>query len=221
MTDTPRHLHAYWDGPPLPDTHKQHLWTWTEMHPAWGFTLWDSQAYEREFGDTPTLQHYRNPVHWSPRSNPWQWRTNIARYHILHQLGGAWFDTDMEPRQPIDHLMDGRLVAAWEQQDRWINNAFLACPPGHPAITAVVDGLPAAILAGRRQRSNMTTGAKYITDILRGRDDVNILDQHLVYPYSYRELHRANEPFPDAIMVHRWHNTQSKTAARRKTGASR
>jgi mannosyltransferase OCH1-like enzyme len=212
VTGTPAHLHVFWDGPPLPDEYKRHLWLWTEMHPSWGFTLWDDQAYQREFSDTDTIDFYRQPGHWSPRSNVWQWRTNIARYEILHRLGGVWVDVDMEPRKPITHLLGGSLVAAWERQDVWINNALMVAPPGHDALAAILAGLPSSVRAGRHRRSNWVTGARYITPILRRRQDVTVLDQALVYPYNFRELHRAGEPFPDALMVHHWANARRRLA---------
>ena len=205
----PRQLHAFWGGPPMPDHLARNLDAWRDMHPGWDLTLWTPDA-------VPELRHqryYDHPERYSPKSNVWQYRTNILRYELLHDLGGWWIDCDLEPRRPIDELRRHRLVAAWELQCRHINNALIGAEPGHPALKTIIDGIPASIKRQPRRRSTWQTGGHYITPILRDRVDVTILDQRLVYPYAWNELHRAGEPFPDAYAVHHWHNARTNAGA--------
>ena len=199
---TPRTIHAFWGGPPMPAYLAAHLQAWRDLHPGWGVTLWTPDTI-------PPLRHqkfYDQVERYSPKSNPWQYKANLIRYELLHDQGGWWVDMDMEPRVPLDALCGNRLVAAWERQDVWINNALIGAPAGHPALAEILDGIPASIRSQPRRRSTWQTGPRYVTPILRDREDVLVLDQAAVYPYSWDEPHRADEPFPDAIAVHHWHN---------------
>lgn len=197
-------LHTIWVGGTPPSYLDAHARRWLELHPGWEWRHWSEPEIDR-FG----LDHrdlYDDPERFSPKSHPGQYRSNIARYEILWRHGGVYLDADMEPCQPVGHLLDGRLVAGWERQDRAINNAFLASPSAHPALTAILDGLRDSILSQPRRRSTWQSGVHYITPILAGRNDVHILDQQLVYPYSWRDLDRGSDNFPGALMVHHWSN---------------
>lgn len=199
---TPETIHLFWGGPPMPAYLADHLQAQRDLHPGWDVLLWTPETL-------PPLRHqrfYDNPEKYSPKSNVWQYRANLVRYELLHDRGGFWVDLDMEPRVPLDHLRSGLLVAAWERQDVWINNALIGAPPGHPALAEILDGIPASIRSQPKKRSTWQTGVRYITPILRDRDDVHLLDQAQVYPYGWDEPHRADDPHDGALMVHRWHH---------------
>jgi mannosyltransferase OCH1-like enzyme len=189
----------------MPDYLARCLTTWRIFHPDWEFTLWTPEKL-------PELRHqvyFDDPRRWSPQSHPGQYRANLARYELLYDLGGVWVDCDLQCLRPIHTLLAGvTCFAAWEKQNRWINNAFIGCTPGHPAMAAVLDGIPASIESQPGKRSNWQTGARYITPILETRRDVRIFDQPLIYPYSYRELERGGEEFPNAYAVHHWANAR-------------
>lgn len=195
-------IHWYWTGRPMPGWQQDIVRMWRDMHPDVEVRGWTDETI-------PTLRNqdlFDDPARFSPRSNVGQYRANLLRYELLLDFGGVWVDTDLEPRRHVGPLFEQGAFAAWESQDRWINNAFIGCEAGHPAMQAIVGGLRASVLRKRRLRSNHQSGSRYITPILRNRDDVNILDQRLVYPYGHNELHRASEDFPDVWVVHRWAN---------------
>jgi inositol phosphorylceramide mannosyltransferase catalytic subunit len=180
-----------------------YLARWRELHPGWEFTLWSDDTL-------PVLRHQRfvdDPARWSPKSNPGQYKANLVRYELLYDLGGVWVDCDLEPLRPIDRLIDGATCfAAWETQDVWVNNAFIGCTTGHPAMGEIVDGIPESIVSKSRKRSTWQTGPRYVTPILAERLDVTVFDQRLIYPYRWDQLDRADGEFPGAYAVHHWSN---------------
>jgi hypothetical protein len=199
-------IHWYWTGGPMPDWQWAIVRMWENMHPEFEVRGWTDDTI-------PTLRNqdlFDNPKRYSPRSNVGQYRANLLRYELLLDYGGVWVDTDLEPRRHIGPIVEQGAFAAWEEQDRYINNAFLGFPAGHPAMQKIVDGLRYSVTSQRDLRSNRQSGAVYITPILRDRKDVTILPQWQVYPYTYREMHRADEDFPDAWVVHRWANSIGK-----------
>jgi hypothetical protein len=196
-------IHWYWTGPPMPEWQWNIVRMWEEMHPEFEVRGWTDETI-------PKLRNqdlFDDPKRFSPKSNVGQYKANLLRYELLLDYGGVWIDTDLEPRRHIGRLLELGAFAAWEDQDRWINNAFLHFPAGHPAMQTIVDGLRESVLGNPELRSNRQSGAMFITPLLRDRDDVTILPASHVYPYRYNELHRAGEDFPDAWVVHRWANS--------------
>ena len=51
------------------------------------------------------------------------------RYRLLFERGGVWADADMICLQPLEYASDE--LFAW-QDDKYINNALLGLPTGHP-----------------------------------------------------------------------------------------
>jgi len=199
-------IHWYWTGGPMPAWQWDIVLAWQLLHPDVEVRGWTDETI-------PTLRNqdlFDDPRRFSPSSHFGQYRANLLRYELLLDYGGVWIDTDLEPRRHVGPLFEQGAFAAWETQGKWINNAFLGCEAGHPAMQTIVDGLRESVLSKRHLRSNHQSGARYITPLLRNRDDVTVLDQHLVYPYRYDELHRAGEDFPDAWVVHRWANAQRR-----------
>ena len=106
----PRILHAWWGGPELPAEGRSHLAAWQEMHPEWELKLWTPET-------TPRLRHqdlYDNPAKYSPKSNIWQWRSDLARYEILLDEGGVYIDCDLRPLRPIDELITEKAFSGGE-----------------------------------------------------------------------------------------------------------
>lgn len=205
----PRTLHQIWIGPPMPP----HLAAWGEawrrMHPDWDYRLWGDD----DLGWLELRDLYDSDL--SPR-NRGQFRSNIARIEILYREGGVYLDCDMEPRKPIDPLLEGCTAFTFrhppprgQRDSEWLTNAFIGAEPGHPAYRAAIDGMRASCEANRGLRSIFLTGVRYLTPVWEGRDDMRVYPAKLAYPYGLRELERASETFPDAYAVHHWNNLRS------------
>src|SRR5690606_28737488 len=82
----PRVFHAFWGGPPMPAHLAAYLRRWQELHPYWEFRLWTPDNLPRlrnqDLFDAPEI--------YSPKSNPWQWRSDLARYELLYDMGGVY-----------------------------------------------------------------------------------------------------------------------------------
>jgi hypothetical protein len=52
--------------------------------------------------------------------------------------------------------------------------------------------------------------------VAQRHDDLMVLPPELVYPFSFTELHRRDESFPEAYTKHHWNNqTKARQRARR------
>lgn len=144
-----------------------------------------------------------------------QFRADVLRYEILLRHGGVYVDADLEliDADAAGQYFDAatRALAAWELQNVWVNNALMAAPAGDKFVATVVGRLEAhALQLAERDptaRPNRLSGPQYVTRIYRTVcPALDVLDQALVYPYSWREIGDPPASYGRAFAVHHWNN---------------
>lgn len=194
----------------MPQEYRRYGEGWKQLHPSWRFIEWDEASIET----LPLLNRdlYIHAERYT--ANVGQFRSDIARLAILWHYGGVYVDCDFEPRKPIDELIqDTDLFAAWEQEGIWINNAILGARLAHPFIAELIDGLRANVAAHPGRKPNVMTGPQYLTRMWRHHQPIGVIaPQKHFYPYSWNQLDRENDEFPDAYAVHRWGNKSGRSA---------
>lgn len=200
----PRVIHHVWVGGPMPDHLAAYVATWREHHPTWDHRLWtehdlDWLENQQLFNDAP--RHTRSVG---------QFRSDVARYEILHTFGGVYVDCDFECRQPLDGILDEvDRFAAWETDGVWVNNAIIGAAPGDQMMGDLIAALPASVSRNAGNRPNVMTGPQFLTPIARTHD-VTLFPSAWFYPYRWDELDRAGEEFPQAFAVHHWDNARKR-----------
>ena len=188
----------------MPDYMNHCAETWSALHPRWVFYFWDESKVE-SFG--LENQHlWDHAVDLS--SEPMQFRSDVARYEILHRIGGVWVDMDMECQKPIDDLLDVEAFMGWEVPGRWLNNAIIGSESGTAFLEEVVAKLSESVNKGIRSNTKMS-GPQYVTKYaLRHR--VTTYPKDWFYPYLWNELDRKGEDFPNAYAIHHWNNRRKR-----------
>lgn len=203
----PRVIHQIWVGGPAPAWVHSYRRTWTERHPGWSMRLWTDE-------NLPPMRNrhlYETAGDHVPIENVGQFRSDVARYEILHRVGGVYVDADFECLRPIDNLLgEVDCFAAWEVQDRWVANGIMGSVPGHPFVDRLIDGLPDSVRLLRGQTPNRSTGPRYLTGLHRQRPgELTVLPSWLFFPYLHHELNtaKARPPWPSrCYAVHHWAN---------------
>lgn len=209
----PRHLHRIWVGGPMPPDLLHLGLPWFLMHHEWEWTTWT----DGDFGWLQNQDLFDHAEEFVGPDEVGQFRADVARIEILHRYGGVYVDCDMEARKPFDPLLEVGCFAGFEDPaGRWVNNAVLGAEPGHPFLAALIEALPGSVERARKagiRRPNRFSGPQFVTPIWRKRfrDQVTVHPHSYFYPYSYRELDRRGEEFPDAYAVHHWnHRRQTR-----------
>jgi len=206
----PRIFHAWWGGPEMPPHLAAYLDRWQDMHPGWEVRLWTPET-------TPRLRNqdlYDHPEKYSPQSNPWQWRSDLARYEILYDIGGVYIDCDLEPLRPVDELVEGVESVIARECPRFINNAFMGSAPGSRFLADVLRGLRRSVRANPRCRVNKQIGAHYLTRVARRHPELRVLGPELIYPEHWSDLSGLDAPPPEtAYTRHHWANKQAQQTA--------
>lgn len=198
--NVPKIFHRIWLGPaPMPEEFERYATTWTVRHPGWEMRLWTP--------DNLTTRYAELVAACEKPSNA----SNIYRYEIMLKYGGVYLDTDFECRKNIEALIDGEDLFTAHQVDDVRNPGYLApgffgCAPGHPAVNALVDALP--------HWRGPTYGPTLFTHVMR-RFLPRVFPRKYFYPYSWDELERASDSFPEAYAIHRWGSRTEPFAGKR------
>jgi len=196
----------------MPEEFDRYWTEWARLHPGWAMSSWTEESLPRL--NTHGLYRRAPELVTGPGHPIEQFRADLVRYELLWLYGGVWVDCDLEPLRPLPLENDGpvTLMAAWEKQGMWVGNSILGAAPRHPFIGRLLQDL---IDEDWRvpQRPARVSGPQFLTRrIDHYGPGIYILDEKLIYPYSWKELHREGEKFPDAYAIHHWHNRRSVTS---------
>lgn len=210
----PKIFHVFWDGPTQPDYVQASIASWSTIHPGWEVRVWDS-------ANLPLLRNqdmYDHPEKFSPKSNVWQFRTNLARLELIHDQGGVWVDADLEALRNVEPLIEGCQAFTARESREYVNNGFFGSVPGHAYITELMETARARILRLPNARSNKQCGPHHYTEVLTRHADVRVLPSEQIYPFRWDELERRDRDYPDAYTKHHWNRrTQLDAGARNRT----
>lgn len=197
----PRVFHSIWVGGPLPEYLQSCVASWRRVNPGWDHIVWTDVDFGGWFDNQELFDEAEQFT-----EHVGQFRSDIARYEILRDVGGVYVDCDFEARRPLDELLAGvDCFAAFETNDVWINNAIIGAVPGHPLLFDLVAGLAANVDKHAGKRPNVMTGPQYFTPLARRRD-ITVFPAEMFYPYRWDELAASGNEFPDAYAVHHWAN---------------
>lgn len=204
----PRVFHRIWVGGAEPEWMARLADSWREHHPGWELRQWTDDTVPDLFPLHNQAVYDQAEV--TAADHVGQLRADVLRLEILYRFGGVYIDADFEALRAIDSLLDGvDAFAAWEQQDKWVNNAILGCVPRHRFVGRLVDGLADHVDRHMGARPNVLTGPRFVTEVYRRcPGELTVFDQRLFYPYSHRDVARVavDDTWPDAVAVHHWAN---------------
>lgn len=205
-------IHRAWLGGDEPEWMQALAAGWQQL-PGWWVRGWGES-------DLPPLrnQHLFDLAPEIAPDHVGQLRSDILRYELILEHGGVWVDTDFELVRPFDDLLEGvECFAAWEVQDRWVNNAIFGAVPGHPFVEKLVELLPASIESQPGARPARMSGPQFVTKVwARHGEGVTVFDEEQFYPYSWREAgkHEPGEEWPEHVRaVHHWANKRREGKA--------
>ncbi|XP_045199685.2 uncharacterized protein LOC123553963 [Mercenaria mercenaria] len=118
--------------------------SWQEKNPGFKYILWNASMIETLINKSypsigPLYKRYRNI---------WQARADIARYLVVHYMGGIYADIDITCRGSMEELYneigDKRVALNYTYNPFGIANDFFVASRNHEFMAHVLDGLQAA-----------------------------------------------------------------------------
>lgn len=193
----PKIFHQIWinnKAPELPERFAKYRDTWLINHPGWEYKLWNLDNLDFDPFRPELIKQAPNNAQIA----------DILRYEILYRHGGVYIDTDFENFKSIEQLIVGVENFSCSEDGSNITNAIIGASKGSLYMRRCLDALPERV--GIKNTAE-ETGPALLTQVLlsNGMDqDFVLFPQAYFYPYSWTEMHLADNVFPDAYAAHHW-----------------
>lgn len=193
MIDIPKTIHYCWfGGKPLPELAQKCIASWKKFLPDYEIIEWNESNYDVR--KIPyTAQAYD--------AGKYAFVSDYARFDILYQRGGIYFDTDVEVIKPLDDILARGAFAGVESAghpSRALNAGLgLASPAASPVYREILDSYETASFLNDDGSMNLTTVVERVSDIFRrhglsDRNEIQEVAGITVYPAEYfcpKDLH--------------------------------
>ena len=200
----PKILHQFWDGPLQPPTDLMRQWQKTYTRAGWDYILWDTVKLNELSGNRGLINQKQFDA-----MPEWAGKCDIARYEILHHIGGFYVDADTRLIRILDdNLLENSAFCCYENEfirPGLISNAYLATEPKSKLTTTLIRRISA--LKSSKLHPDygadfteqtiawMTTGPKLLTETIMDGSlrEVAILPSFYFIPNHYDKIHPASQ----------------------------
>ncbi len=183
----PKTIHYCWfGGKPKPTSVLRCIDSWRKYCPDYEVKEWNEGNF-----DVYVLPYTRDAY----QAGKYAFVSDVARFQVLYQEGGVYFDTDVEVIRPIDDLVERGAFMGWEKPDALGNmhvapGLGLAAPKHFPFYKEVLDGFASLPYYLENGQWNPYTMIPLVTDLLKQKglrvdgtfQNVNVIN---IYPADY------------------------------------
>lgn len=183
----PKIIHYCWfGGKPKPTSVLRCIDSWRKYCPDYEVKEWNEGNF-----DVYVLPYTRDAY----QAGKYAFVSDVARFWVLYQEGGVYFDTDVEVIRPIDDLVERGAFMGWEKADALGNmhvapGLGLAAPKHFPFYKEVLDGFASLPYYLENGQWNPYTMIPLVTDLLKQKglrvdgtfQNVNVIN---IYPADY------------------------------------
>lgn len=160
----PKKIHYCWfGGKPLNKLGQKCLKSWKKYFPDYEIIEWNESNF-----DFNSCQYVKEAY----EAKKWAFVSDYARYKILYECGGIYFDTDVEVIKPFDDILKNGAFMGCENPD--LESTFAVNPgvgvgvePGHKFYREVLDEYECSSFYKEDGSLNLYTIVERTTDLLR------------------------------------------------------
>lgn len=182
----PKIIHYCWFGrQPLSDQVKKCIQSWHKYCPEYEIKEWNEKNFDVQ-SSIYTAEAYK--------AEKYAFVSDFARFKILYQEGGIYFDTDVELIRPIDDLVSNGPFLACERSvnSRSVINPGLgfAAYAKMPILKDIIQIYKNLRFISPNNIFNQTTVVEYTTNYFLahgflGQDQVEVINGLTIYPSEY------------------------------------
>lgn len=183
-TTIPKIIHYCWfGGNPLPELAKKCIASWKKFLPDYEIKEWNEQNYDVR--KIPyTAQAYD--------AKKYAFVSDYARFDILYQYGGIYFDTDVEVIKDLRPIIEKGSFIGVEKGATPLLNAGLgiASPAASSIYREILDSYQNEYFLNEDGSHNLRTVVTRVTDIFKlhgfeEKDCVQHIAETIIYPSDY------------------------------------
>ena len=185
MTKIPKIIHYCWFGKKqLPELSKKCIESWKKFLPDYEIKQWD----ETNFDINACLfvqQAYKN--------KKFAFVSDYARFKILYEYGGIYFDTDVEIINSLDDIIQKGPFMGFEKNNEGFNinpGVGLASCSQHKLYKEIIKMYEKQIFINDRKNLNLKTVVQYTTEVLskyglKRNNELQCIRGIYLYPKEY------------------------------------
>lgn len=183
----PKKIHYCWfGGKPLNKLGRKCLNSWKKFFPDYEIIEWNESNF-----DLNCCKYVKEAA----AEKKWAFVSDYARYKILYEYGGVYFDTDVEVIKSFGDILKNGAFMGCENPD--LNSTFAVAPglgmaaaPGLEIYEEILEDYERSSFYNQDGSLNLYTIVRRTTDILRkhGLRDVNEIQKVAgitIYPAEY------------------------------------
>ena len=159
----PKTIHYCWfGGKPKPKSVRRCIASWRKCCPDYVIKEWNEENFN------VNMMPYTRDAY---QAGKYAFVSDVARFWVLYQEGGVYFDTDVEVIRPIDDLVEKGAFMGWEKADA-LGNMHVApglgsaAPKGFPLYKEVLNGFSRLSYYLEDGQWNPYTMIPLVTDLL-------------------------------------------------------
>ncbi|KAA6326696.1 hypothetical protein EZS27_024235 [termite gut metagenome] len=180
----PKVIHYCWFGrSPLPQLALKCIESWRRFFPDYEIKEWNEDNFDVNI-ITYTKEAYQ--------VKKYAFVSDYARFWILYNYGGIYFDTDVEVIKPMNDILEkGAFMGCECDGDNTVNPGLgIACAPGLGIYKELLDLYANLHIIEENKKLNLTTIVKYTTNVLykhglKNGNMIQFIAGIYIYPKEY------------------------------------
>lgn len=185
----PKVIHYCWfGGKPLPELAKKCIESWRKYLPGYKIKRWDETNF-----DINCIPYVKEAY----EAGKYAFVSDFARFKILYENGGIYFDTDVQVIKPLDDIINAGSFMGREDrpehessQTRVNPGIGIGCYPGHPLIKELIDSYADKHFKNPDGSFNYTTIVTYTREVLlkyglTKSEGIQKVGDFNIYPWDY------------------------------------
>ena len=178
----PKIIHFCWfGGNPLSDLALKCIESWKKYFPDYEIKEWNENNFDL---------HCCDYVKEAYKAKKWAFVSDYARFWILYNYGGLYFDTDVEVIKDMNDIIDKGSFMGCEAPNKCNPGLGLGVNAGLDLYKMILENYEISHFFNEDGTNNYTTVVDRVTDILkmygfRKSNDIQLIENVYIYPADY------------------------------------
>ena len=178
----PKIIHYCWfGGNPLPETALKCIASWRKYCPDYEIKEWNETNY-----DVRKIPYIAQAY----ATKKYAFVSDYARFDILYEYGGIYFDVDVEVIKPIDDLIEKGAFAGIESHGALNAGLGLASRRQEPIFAEILESYSQSCFLRPNGSMDLTTVVVRVSEIFRqygftNKNEIQTIKDITIYPVEY------------------------------------
>ena len=178
----PKIIHYCWfGGSALPELAKKCIASWKHFLPDYEIKEWNENNY-----DVRKIPYIAQAYD----TKKYAFVSDYARFDILYQYGGIYFDTDVEIISSLDKILAHGAFAGVERPGALAAGLGIASPVENPIYKEILESYEKSEFLYKNGAMNLTTIVDRVSEIFKkygftNRDEIQKVCDITIYPAEY------------------------------------